>query len=78
MKKLALLFSLILCGCTSSTTYGECVGITDDGMPDRVYKTSTWNVAMAIIFSELIIVPIVVVATELKCPIAVKEDETKK
>jgi uncharacterized lipoprotein len=70
MKKiaLALLALALLAGCTSKTEYGQCIGAFDDKRPELHYKLSGWNVAMAVIFSETIVVPIVVVADETLCP----------
>ena len=70
MKKIIaiLLVAASLSGCTSSNQFGECIGVFDDGAPGVRYTTSGWNVAMAIIFSETIIVPAVVIASEIKCP----------
>jgi hypothetical protein len=70
MKALtALLIVALVTGCTSSTPLGECVGAFDEGDPALVYKTSGWNVAMGIIFVETILVPVVVVVDETKCPV---------
>lgn len=63
------LILLFLSGCTTRTSFGECIGITDNPKPNLVYKVSYWNLFMAFIFSETIIVPVVVVFDSLKCPI---------
>ena len=62
----------MLAGCTSSTQYGQCVGIVDERDPNLVYKLSAQNMAVAIIFFELIAPPIIVLADELYCPVGVK------
>lgn len=74
MKKLItiLAVAISLTACTSKTEFGECVGVLQDKKPDLEYKLSIWNTAMAIIFSETIIVPVVVIANEYSCPVAVK------
>lgn len=72
MKKLAVLLAVlafILTACTERTEFGECVGIGDDRDPKLVYKTSAGNVALAVIFIETIVVPIVVVFSEVSCPV---------
>jgi hypothetical protein len=67
------LMLMLLAGCTSRTGYGECIGAFDDKQPDLQYKVSGWNLALAIIFSETIVVPVVVVASETSCPVAAKK-----
>lgn len=63
---------LILSGCTSRTEFGECVGVADEKKPDLVYKLDAWNVFYGVLFSQTIIVPIVVLANETLCPVARK------
>lgn len=72
MKKFLTLISILilLAGCTTKTTYGECIGITDDKQPNLQYKADTGNIILAFIFSETIVVPAVVVFSDLYCPIA--------
>lgn len=67
-----LLIAALLAGCTSKTEFGDCIGIADDKKPDLQYKVSALNVALAIIFSETIVVPVVVLVSEVSCPIAKK------
>lgn len=70
MKKIAAVALLMtLVGCTSRTELGECIGAFDDGDPGLVYSTNGWNVAMGVIFFELVVPPIVVLANETKCPV---------
>lgn len=59
-------------GCTSSTKYGKCVGLNSNEDNSLKYEYSSWNIAMAIIFSELIAPPIYVFLDELKCPVGKK------
>jgi hypothetical protein len=75
MKKMiaAALMLALLTGCTSRTPYGQCIGAFDEKAPDVQYKVDGWNLAMAIIFFETVVVPVVVVATELRCPVATKK-----
>jgi hypothetical protein len=74
MKKFIALSALValLTGCTSRTEYGECIGVLQDKKPDLEYKLSGWNTFLAVIFSETIIVPVMVVANEHSCPVAKK------
>lgn len=67
-----LLIAALLAGCTSKTEFGDCIGIADDKKPDLQYKVSVWNVVMAVIFSETIVVPIVVLMDKTSCPVAKK------
>ena len=78
MKKILLVATMValLSGCTSSTQYGSCIGIADDKEPNLQYKLSVWNTFLAIIFSETIVVPIVVLANETYCPVGVKANTT--
>jgi hypothetical protein len=70
MKQIALVLALValLAGCTSKTEYGQCIGAFDDKRPELHYKASAKNIVMAIIFSETIIVPVVVAVDETMCP----------
>ncbi len=74
MKRLLGLLLLIsfMSGCTSSTEHGECIGILDDPKPNLRYDYNGGNILLAIIFSETIVVPLVVVFDDLKCPVGVK------
>jgi hypothetical protein len=75
MKKLLLIVcaTAILAGCTTRTDYGDCVGAGEDKNPALTYKLDIWNTFLGILFVETIIVPIVVVANELYCPVGKKE-----
>ena len=70
MKKLFIvaMMALALTGCTSATQYGQCIGAFEDKNPELTYKPSVWNVFLAILFSETIIVPVIVVIDETLCP----------
>lgn len=69
-KTLAALLALaLLAGCTERTAYGECIGAFDEKKPGLEYKISVGNVAWAVLLSETIIVPIVVVAEQTRCPV---------
>ena len=79
MKK--LIFGLILCttlmGCTRTTDFGTCIGVNDTPKEGLVYKVSIWNVFLGIIFSETIVVPLVVVFDQFRCPVE-REISTRK
>lgn len=69
MKKLiAILLLCCLVGCTSSTEYGQCVGAFDEKDQKLVYKLDVWNVALGIIFFEIVAPPVIVLANETFCP----------
>lgn len=59
---------LFIAGCTSNTEYGECIGVAQEHNPDLKYEYDLTNIVIAIIFSETIIVPVIIIATDLKCP----------
>lgn len=67
-----LLIAALLAGCTSKTAFGDCIGIADDKKPNLEYKVSAWNIALAVIFSETIVVQIVVLVDKTSCPVAKK------
>lgn len=71
MKKLmvVLLMCLMLASCTSRTELGECIGIGDEETPTLKYKPSVGNIIVGAIFFETIIVPLVVLFTQIKCPV---------
>lgn len=71
LLSLVLLISL-MSGCTSSTKYGECIGILDDPKPNLRYDYHVGNVIVAVIFVETIIIPLIIVFNDLKCPIGEK------
>jgi hypothetical protein len=73
MKKtiVAALMLALLAGCTTKTQYGECIGAFEDKKPGVEYKLSALNLALAIVFSETIVVPIVVIADETRCPVGI-------
>ena len=69
---LASILALSLTACTTRTSYGECVGLISDKKPNLEYKLSIWNTVLAIIFSETIVVPVVVLADNIQCPVGTK------
>jgi hypothetical protein len=76
MKKLLCIAMIVatLTGCTTKTQFGECIGITDKEKPEYVYKVSAWNIFLGVIFSETIVVPVVVAVDDLKCPVSLDPD----
>lgn len=71
MKK--IIISLIICmlsGCTTATNFGPCIGIGDTPNPNLQYQTNALNVILGIVFVETIIVPAVVIISEVSCPVA--------
>lgn len=75
MKKIlsVMLMTLLLTACTTRTDYGKCIGIGGDEKPHLEYDISYWNIFMGVVFSETIVVPIVVAADQLYCPVAKKD-----
>lgn len=75
MKKILsmLLIAVALTGCTKRTEFGRCIGIGGEEKPHLEYEVSYWNIFMGFIFSETIVVPIVVAADQLYCPVAKKD-----
>jgi hypothetical protein len=71
MKRVIALLALaaLMSGCTSKNEFGECIGTFDDKKPGLEYKLSVWNTFLAVVFVETIVVPIVVVADEVRCPV---------
>ena len=69
---LAILLATSLVGCTSKTDLGPCIGINDKPDPNLEYKYSGWNIAMGIIFFEMIAPPIIVALDEVQCPVGKK------
>ena len=72
MKKVIALVAIAaaLSGCTSKNEFGNCIGAFDDKKAGVEYRLSVWNTVLAVVFSETIIVPVLVVANETRCPIS--------
>lgn len=60
--------AVALGGCTTMTPYGSCVGVIDSKNPKLEYRVEPLNVVMGVVFWETVVVPAVVVATQLQCP----------
>lgn len=72
MKKLMIAFLLLMTlvtGCSSSNKYGKCVGLNGKEDPKLQYEYNAWNMALGFIFLETLVVPLVVVLDDLKCPV---------
>jgi hypothetical protein len=87
LKNILLLGSLlILAACESSRTLSdgkshECVGAFEDEArePTIRYKASTQNILVAVVFSEMLVPPAVVILSETYCPVSIApRDSTKK
>lgn len=61
--------AIALAGCTSQTEHGRCIGVMQEKDPKKEYELSVWNTVMAVVFSETIIVPVVVIANQYQCPV---------
>lgn len=73
MKLAALGLCLaFLTGCENSNIYGDCVGFGSEGDPALVYETSVRNAVISIFFVETLIVPVVWVTSDAKCPVRKK------
>lgn len=66
---------LLFAGCTTRTEFGPCVGIGEKQNSQLDYKLSGWNIAMGVIFFEMIAPPILVLTDETYCPVG-KTDES--
>lgn len=69
-----ILVAALMVGCTTRTVHGHCTGLRDSHTknPAKEYQVSWWNVFLGVIFSESIVVPVVVVSDYLVCPVADK------
>lgn len=73
MKKLLaslLVLAALTTSCQQKNINGQCIGLMDkeNKDPNHQYDISLWNVFLAVIFVETIVVPIVVVGYMLECP----------
>ena len=74
MKRIAVIIitGFILCGCTTSTEYGPCIGIADDKNPSLTYKVSAWNLVVGTFFMGFIAPPVYVLVDQFYCPVGRK------
>ena len=68
---LALMFMLIA-ACQTKTEFGPCIGLLDQKSPALKHDWATWNIVGAAFFSETIIIPLVIAAKYLECPVSEK------
>jgi hypothetical protein len=68
---------LLVVGCRSSTEYGDCIGAMDTEDPSKIYSTSARNAVLGIIFFEMVIPPVIWLASDFKCPVGNKENKEK-
>ena len=72
---LLALSALFLTGCESERSINgttvSCIGLNSDPLPGVTYKYSTRNIVVGIIFSEMVIPPVIVAFNELQCPVSV-------
>jgi hypothetical protein len=70
MKKLtALLVLMIAQACTTQVNGKPCVGIMDEKEPNVKYEFSAGNIFLALLFSETLFVPALVLTKRLECPV---------
>lgn len=67
-KLLAFVVLVLLAGCETRTDYGACIGAFDKQNPKLNYKLSVRNTLVGVVFVEMIVPPIVVIADETLCP----------
>jgi len=72
---LAIIAAIFLAGCTTRTDYGECIGIANDKDPALHYKISVLNTVLGVLFIETVIVPVVVLADNIYCPVGRKDSK---
>jgi len=75
MKKFltTMLLGLVLfagTGCDSETSLGECVGVLEEKKPNLRYEYDAGNIILAVIFSQTLVVPAIVIFDSLECPVA--------
>lgn len=67
---LGLSVALIASGCTTETRYGPCIGVQEDRNPAFHYRLSKWNVFLAVIGVETVVIPLVVAFDDAMCPVS--------
>lgn len=73
MRNMILIcIALMTFSCASKTEFGNCVGINDTKDSKLNYEYSVRNIAVGIIFLEMIVPPLVVVFNKLECPVSKK------
>jgi hypothetical protein len=71
VKKIVIATLCLMCSCTFRNSQGECVGLVsqDHKNPGVEYRISWWNIALGVIFSETILIPVVVAIDDFECPV---------
>ena len=69
----ALVLTLTAQACKTESATGPCVGLADEKDDGIKYELSYRNLWLALIFSETLIVPFVVITKQLECPVEVKQ-----
>jgi hypothetical protein len=69
---IGLLCLICLAGCTKRTQFGDCVGLMDTEDAKLNYDYSKWNIFVGILFSETLVVPVLIIAKGYECPMGVK------
>lgn len=72
---ICLTILLSLSSCITRTSIGPCIGIADQPDPHFIYKPSTWNIILGIVFIETIFVPVLVIFDEISCPVGTAIDK---
>jgi len=57
---------------TTSTEYGECVGLNQTKVDSLVYEPNINNIIVAVVGIETLVIPVYIVLTSLECPVGVK------
>ena len=63
----------LLTGCTESTEFGECIGLSDEEEPNLKYKISVRNAIWSFLAVETVIAPVLWATDFAKCPVARRE-----
>lgn len=69
VKLLVVCTLTLIAGCQSRTDYGSCIGLGEKQNPALRYRLSARNIAIGVVFIELIVPPIVVATDETFCPV---------
>lgn len=67
-----MICSLFMISCKSKTEYGNCIGALGTEKPELEYEYSMRNIILAVVFSEMIMPPILVTLNQYKCPVGMK------
>lgn len=57
---------------TTSTEYGDCVGLGQIKIDSLVYEPNVGNIIVAAVGIETLVIPVYIVLTSLECPVGVK------